>query len=349
MSTTPRNIEAAHDAHLTLIICTYRRPAEMRRLLESLVEQTRRPDDILVIDGSPDDETAHAIATCDAGAPVRYVRVPPEERGLTRQRNRGIAETDARSPRDIVAFLDDDTIPAPTYFAEVLACFERHPEAVGVGAALDEVTWRQVDHGADIETGEYAHLGWARREDLRWRLRRALRLDSTAPPGHMPPGGHPRPLSFLPPDGNDHRVEFLMGGAAAWRHGLLARLGFSPYFAGYGLYEDLDFSIRAHREGSLFLATRARARHEHAPSGRPNRFRYGVMVARNGWLVWRARWPRPPIRSRLKWWLTSAVLAGCRLADAFRSPPLPPLTETLGRGAGLLSVLVRHPEDPHVG
>lgn len=346
MSIDPRD---ATRVHLTLIICTYRRPAEMRRLLTSLATQTRPPDDILVIDGSPDDETANAIATCDAGAPVRYVQVPAETRGLTRQRNRGIAETGTRAPRDVVAFLDDDTVPAPTYFAELLACFARHPDAIGVGAALDEVTWRRIDANTPPGRGEYVHGGWARREDLRWRLRRALGLDSTAPPGHMPPGGHPRPLSFVAPDGQDHPVEFLMGGAAAWRHGLLNDVSFSPYFAGYGLYEDLDFSIRAHRVGPLFLATRARARHEHAPSGRPNRFHYGVMVARNGWLVWRKRWPRPSLGARATWWTTSALLAACRLGDVLRGRPLPALTETLGRGVGLLSVLIRRPEDAHVG
>ncbi len=361
----PFGTEAANP-HLTLIICTFRRPREVRRLLASLDDQARPPNAIWVVDGSPDDETEQAVkrfqarvvgdrAVGDEPPCLQYVRVPEEERGLTRQRNYGIAAIGARAPHDVVAFLDDDTIPAAGYFAEILACFDRHPEAVGVGAALDEVAWRRLDdpaggpnNGRAIR-GVYEHGSWVRREDIRWRLRRAVGLDSTAPPGHMPPAGHARPLSFLPPDGRDHAVEFVMGGAAAWRHGLLEQVRFSPYFAGYGLYEDLDFSLRAGRVGPLFLTTRARARHDHAPTGRPNRFRYGVMVSRNGWLVWRRRWPRPALRDRAAWWSTSLLLAACRLADASRGRPLPALTETAGRVCGLVSLLVRPPEDPHAG
>ena len=42
---------------LSLVICTYRRPGPVRRLLEAVAVQTRRPDEVLVVDASPDQET----------------------------------------------------------------------------------------------------------------------------------------------------------------------------------------------------------------------------------------------------------------------------------------------------
>lgn len=293
---------------LSLIVCTFRRPGPVRRLLAAMAAQARRPDEVLVVDASPDGETEDVVR----GFPgVAYSRVPPEERGLTRQRNWGIARTRG----ELVAFLDDDTVPEPAYFEEVLACFGRHPEAVGVGGYIaNEVAWTRATPGpaplSVFRLGE-----WERREDYRWRLRRLLGLDSPAGPGRMPAMGHARSVGFFPPDGEDHPVELFMGAAATWRRDLLERVRFSPWFEGYGLYEDLDFCLRASRMGSLWLCTRARLDHLHDAAGRPNRFRYGEMTVRNGWRVWRLRWPSPSWADRGRWWATTLLLAGCRLAD----------------------------------
>jgi GT2 family glycosyltransferase len=326
---------------LSLIVCTYRRPGPVRRLLESLAEQSRRPDEVLVVDASPDRETEEAVRS--VGQPwVIYDRVPDEERGLTRQRNRGVA----RARGELIAFLDDDTVPAPGYFEEIAACFERHPDAVGVGGYIDnEVSWRRVREGAPPAPLGVFRIGeWERREDFRWRLRKALGLAGSLPPGRMPASGHPRATGFVPPDGEDHPVEFLMGGAAAWRRRLLEKVGFSPWFEGYGLYEDLDFCLRAGREGSLYLCTRARLAHLHEPEGRPHSFRYGEMVVRNGWRVWRLRWPSPPWPDRARWWGVTLLLAACRLVDAARGPRRgEALAEALGRFRAAVALPLKPP------
>lgn len=321
---------------LSLIVCTYRRPGPVRCLLEAVAVQTRRPDEVLVVDASSDGETEEAVR----GLGVIYERVPPEERGLTRQRNWGIA----RARGELISFLDDDTVPEPSYFEEVVACFERHPEAMGVGGYIfNEVEWR---HGAGRPSlSVYRSGGWERREDLRWRLRRLAGLDSPLPPGRMPASGHGRSTGFIPPDGEDHPVEFVLGGASAWRRDLLERVRFSPWFEGYGLYEDLDFCLRAGRHGSLWLCTRARLAHLHDPAGRPHRFRYGEMVVRNGWRVWRLRWPSPSWPDRGRWWATTLLLALCRLGDAVRGPErTAALAEALGRLWGSVRLLWDRPE-----
>ncbi|MFL6200247.1 MAG: glycosyltransferase family 2 protein [Thermoanaerobaculia bacterium] len=321
---------------LSLIVCTYRRPGPVRRLLDAVAAQTCRPDEVLVVDASLDADTEEAVR----GLGVTYERVPPEERGLTRQRNWGIA----RVRGDVIAFLDDDTVPEPGYFAEVLACFERHPDAVGVGGYIfNEVDWRRAAGQPSLAV--YRNGGWERREDFRWRLRRLSGLDSPLPPGRMPASGHGRPTGFIPPDGEDHPVELFMGGAAAWRRELLERVRFSPWFEGYGLYEDMDFCLRAGRHGSLWLCTRARLAHLHDAAGRPHRFRYGEMVVRNGWRVWRLRWPSPPWPDRGRWWATTLLLALCRLGDAVRGPErTAAFSEALGRFWGSVSLLWDRPE-----
>jgi GT2 family glycosyltransferase len=324
---------------LSLIVCTYKRPQAVSLLLDGVRAQHRIPDQVLIVDGSPDERTrdlVHARIPSWQGGELAYVQVPPEQRGLTRQRNVGIAHTHG----SVVAFLDDDTVPEAGYFEELLRCLDRHPEAAGVGGYIaDEANWRR---GAEPGAGSldtFRWNEWVRREDVRWRLRRMFGLVSPAPPGWIPPSGHGRPVSFLPPDGADHQVEFVMGGASIWRRATLERHRFSERFDGYGLYEDLDFCIRVSREAPLFLCTLAQLHHYHDPASRPDPFHYGTMVVRNGWYVWRQRWPAPPVADRAKWWATTVLLAACRAADTLRGPHRgEALKEASGRFAAMLAV-----------
>lgn len=328
---------------ISLIVCTYRRPSQVRSLLRSIVEQTRQPDEILVVDASTDgetDETVRSFRDDDRFQDLKYYRVTAEDRGLTRQRNYGIA----RARGDIIAFLDDDTILEASYFEETIACFDRHPDAVGVGGYIaNEVKWSPAN-GRAAGLSLFRWGEWERREDFRWRLRKLLGLTSPLPPGWMPPSGHGRPIGFLPGDGKDYQVEFIMGGASAWKAKILGTHRFSAFFEGYGLYEDMDFCVRAVCDGPIFVCTRARLDHFHAEAGRPNYFRYGEMVVRNGWVVWRRRWPQPGLVDRTKWWSITLLLAMCRLADTRGPSKLDGLKEAAGRLCGAAQVIWRDPE-----
>ncbi len=322
---------------ISLLICTYQRPDELRRLLETLANQTVFPDEVIVVDGSLDDKTETVTKeTADIfGGGLFYFHVDETERGLTRQRNVGIKHAKG----EIIAFLDDDTIPDKDYFKELLACFQRHSDAIGVGGTItNEIEWKPADMEKSPSLGMFRWEKWERRDDFRWRLRKLLKLDSPLPPGWMPSFGHGRPSNY-PPDGNDYQVEFVMGGASAWRKSIFDTYQFSTYFYGYGLYEDLDFCIRASRQGVIYLCTPAQLEHHHAPGGRPNQFQYGKMVVRNGWFVWRRRWPNLSFVSKAKWWLITFLLAFLRSID-FRNSGF---KESTGRFWGMLTLLYNKP------
>lgn len=75
----------------SLIICTYMRPKPLLQLLlpkafGTVREQTVCPDEILIIDGSANDETEIALEGNHFGN-LHYFLVSPEYRGLTKQRN----------------------------------------------------------------------------------------------------------------------------------------------------------------------------------------------------------------------------------------------------------------------
>jgi len=73
----------------SLIICTYMRPESVLQLLRSVQVQTLYPNEILIIDGSTNQETALVFKE-NQFSNLHYFEVPPEHRGLTKQINYGI-------------------------------------------------------------------------------------------------------------------------------------------------------------------------------------------------------------------------------------------------------------------
>ncbi|ESU25944.1 glycosyl transferase [Flavobacterium limnosediminis JC2902] len=316
----------------------------MLKLLHSVKEQSLYPDEILIIDGSPDETTAVMLRE-NLFKDLSYHKVTPEHRGLTKQRNYGIAKVAATS--EIVCFLDDDTVLEGNYFEEIINTYQLYPEALGVGGYItNEVNWTQVERNYAPKNHEFYYDGFKRNEGSRFVWRKKLGLDSNCPPGFLPAFSHGRSISFLPPSGKVYEVEQLMGGVSSFRKDVFDSLQFSTYFEGYGLYEDADFTLRLSKQGKLFVNTSARLGHFHAPSGRPNQYHYGKMVVRNGWYVWRVKYPNPSLKAQLKWHAITLLLTFIRMSNVFtKSDRKKALTETLGRLSGWGSLLFYKPQE----
>ena len=320
-----------------LIICTFHRPEPLRELLASVKRQSVLPGQVLIIDGSYDSATKEALKNEELPQ-LEYFAVGPENRGLTRQRNYGV--TKLRKDIDIVSFLDDDTVLDENYFSEILRTYKEYPEALGVsGCITNEVQWEKVSGDYIPQKGEFLYDGWARREGSRFTLRRKFGLAPDAPPGFMPDFSHGYSTGFLPPSGKTYEVEMLMGGIASYRRSVFEEFSFSSYFEGYGLYEDADFSLRVSEKGKLYVNTVAKVEHHHAEAGRPNMFKYGKMVLRNGWYVWRIKNPNPTFKQRIKWNSTALILTFAR-ASGILSPKdrKAAYQESLGRILGWFSL-----------
>ncbi|MFD2890998.1 glycosyltransferase family 2 protein [Flavobacterium chuncheonense] len=328
---------------LSLIICTYKRPKALKTVLNSVKAQSIYPDEIIIVDGSPDKETAIMLEETSFSK-LKYYQVLETDRGLTKQRNFGIQKRAADT--NIVCFLDDDTILAPTYFEEILKTYENFPEALGVGGYItNEVTWQKVEENKSIKKEAFVFDGYKRKEGARWLWRRRLGLDSDAPPGFLPECGHGRSIGFLPPSGKTYRVEQLMGGVASFKKEVLDTFQFSTYFEGYGLYEDADFTLRVSKTGKLYVNTAAQLEHHHDAAGRPNQYQYGKMVVRNGWYVWRVKYPNPSFNAKIKWHAITLLLIAIRATNTMTTTKRKEaFTETLGRTIGWFSLFIKKPK-----
>src|SRR5579884_2524365 len=147
---------------VTVVIPAYRAAGTIHRPIESLLAQTRRPEEILVIDdGSPDDLAA---AVARYGAAVTLVRKP--NGGAASARNTGLD----RARGDWIAFLDADDSWEPTKLERQLDVLRMHPDVDLVSSRWFE-EWpgesrRSVSPGTPQDSRFYGRVLKAAGEDV---------------------------------------------------------------------------------------------------------------------------------------------------------------------------------------
>ncbi len=327
----------------SLIICTYKRPRALLTLLKSVKQQTLYPNEILIIDGSPDDETNQMLLE-NSFANLIYYKVEEKDRGLTKQRNFGIEKANISS--EVIFFLEDDTILDKNYFEQLLLTYVSNPSALGVGGYItNEVKWEYVGDAYQPKLNEFYFDGYKRIDGTRFVWRKKLGLDTNLPPGYLPEFSNGRSVGFLPPTGKTYKVEQLMGGVSSFKKEIFSKHKFSTYFEGYGLYEDADFTLRVSKTGQLYLNTNAKLEHHHDAAGRPNQYSYGKMVVRNGWYIWRVKFAKPSFQARFKWNAIVILLTAIRFSNTFTTPKKKEaFTETIGRIVGWFSLFLNKPK-----
>jgi len=311
--------------------------------MQSVANQSLYPDQIIIVDGSTNNKTKE-LFNKNSFKNLEYHLVDKKNRGLTKQRNYGINKVD--DVIDFVCFLDDDIVLEPSYFEKLLSTYKTYPEALGVGGyIINDVVWNLFNGGEELSVDQFSFDGWARKDSSRYVLRKKLGLDANTAPAYFPDFGHGRSVSFLPPSGKIYPVEQLMGGVASYPKKVLDAQKFSEYFEGYGLYEDADYTLRLSKKGDLYVNTSAQLNHYHEASGRPNQYQYGKMVIRNGWYVWRVKYPNPNLKARFKWNVTALLLTFIRFTNTFTTNKRKEaFTESIGRIVGWFSLFFNRPK-----
>ena len=98
---------------VAVVIATYKRPGEVARCLDALELQTVAPDERVVVDAYSDSATRDVVVKRPW---VVYLRNEAGVGTTATSRAIGIANTTS----DIVAFLDDDSVPSPAWLKSLL-------------------------------------------------------------------------------------------------------------------------------------------------------------------------------------------------------------------------------------
>lgn len=117
--------------HISLIVATLGRTAELRTLLTSLQSQTSKDFEVIIVDQNDDNRVNLVIEAQTQRLMVRHLR---SERGLSRARNVGLRQAKG----EIVGFPDDDCWYPPGLLAKLIDMFRARPSlAVAVGRCVD--------------------------------------------------------------------------------------------------------------------------------------------------------------------------------------------------------------------
>jgi len=123
--------------HITVCVCTYKRPALLEQLLAALQVQTTAGAftySVVVVDNDHD-KSAQPVVAARAGSstiPIEYYCQPEKNIALTRN------EAVAHAHGDYVAFIDDDEVPVEDWLAKLHAT----SRALGADAVLGPVIAR---------------------------------------------------------------------------------------------------------------------------------------------------------------------------------------------------------------
>ncbi len=316
------------------------RPKDILNALDSINNQTLYPTQLIVVDGSTDIKTQESIKTSNYKN-LEYFLVDSTYRGAAKQRNYGIERVN--EDVEIVLFLDDDVVLLPNYCEEIIKTFQNNTNALGVGGyIMDEVKWKVVSENYKPKFTDYIFDNFVVKHSSRNIIRKILGLLSDKPPGFMPEFSHG--LGLLPPTGKTYPTEQLIGCACSFKSSILKVQKFDSFFEGYSLYEDAALSIKISKKGLLYINTNAKLYHYHASGGRPNQYKYGKMVVKNGWYVWRLAHPNPSIKNKIKWHATTLLLLFLRFLNVFTTiKRKEALTESLGRFVAWLNLFINKP------
>ena len=224
---------------ISAVIPTKNRPDDLLVAVRSIVDQVRKPDQLIIVDQSAD-TVARAAITDEVGRSgivLSYVHDPSIG---------GLVEAKAASLNhatgDLVCFLEDDVVLEPAYFEEMARGFVEHPEALGCSGVITN----------PAQSG------------LVFRLVYAL--------FHRGVFADPRPHTYAKvAQGHDVFVasNIINGGLSAWRKDVFAHVRFDV-LNHFHMMEDAEFSTRVSRRfgACLFINSRARLLHYPSPANR---------------------------------------------------------------------------------
>ncbi len=228
---------------VSVIIPTKDRPLDLELTVESMLQQSILPTQLIVVDQSHGVETQKRLGKLFAEAPfpariqLYYVRDSTIS-GLTVARNCAMQI----APGDIWLFLDDDVCLEACFIEEILAVYHRYPQVSGVSGII-----------SNYQRPSWAYRLWAsifvrgpfhdERQPIYWRADRLRQAE---------------PI----------RVGKLTGALMSFRANAIRGRHFDENLRGVCDGEDVDFCARLGPSAVLVIAPRARLVHKTSPSGR---------------------------------------------------------------------------------
>lgn len=266
---------------ISVIIPTKNREKDLLLLLKSLNEQTRIPDEIVIVECEQKNKN---IADFLASAKYKSLYLLSDKQGLTYQRNYGVQ----RCSGDIIVFFDDDIILEEQFIAEIARVFK---EQDGVGGVMGKIT------------------NYDRSRRVSWPiklLRKVFLLSDLSKNGKFKLSGFSTDVNGLP---ELTETQFLSGGLTAYYKSAFNEVGGSDEkLERYGYCEDEDLSRRVSEKYKNFYTPLARCVHNESPASRDNYDKTRKMLIKHRAYLFKKNFAKTPFHFIFFWWAVLGLL-----------------------------------------
>lgn len=305
-----------HIKKLAFVVATKDRPDDLRKMLQSLFEQSHRSDQIVIVDSSAD--PVGAVTKKFPELNIKYIHhIPPS---ASAQRNIGIQSVDPNI--ELIGFLDDDIVLAPNALEIMLKFWQTAPDNLG-GCTFNLMNPFPRSVSKLKESTLTCLLGlYSDKKGI------------VMPSGWQTLTGTVRNTIF---------VEWLPSTAAIWRKEIFGRFRFDEFFDGYSYLEDLDFSYGVSRHYRLAVMADAEYWHYPSPSGRISQYRFGKIEVRNRLYI-----VRKHRLSLLRCYLGIMIRLFMTIGSAIKTKNMDDCRRALGNCHGIVQFFLREMEAPEV-
>ncbi|MFC1940384.1 glycosyltransferase family 2 protein [Chloroflexota bacterium] len=265
---------------ISVIIPTKHRPQDIMTSIDSIMNQTLLPDEIVIVDSSDTDELKTKLDFFRDKISIKYVHY---HGNLAQSRNVGIDNCSGY----IISFVDDDDILDKDYLREIKRIFDDDAEEK-VGAVTGEKIMKLNRFSDRFLLPIYQLFA---RVFLLWRYGDG-RLQYSGLPKLIRPGTVDKPVE----------VEYVVGYSMSFRSKVLREFGFDkdlPHF------DDDDIAYRVSRKYKIIYTPRARYTHNAAPyGGHGGRIRRMMVDIREFHQFSKKNLPQTPQRKLAFYWIS---------------------------------------------
>ncbi len=238
---------------ISIVIPTYNRTAELIEVFESILNQTKKPFEIVIVDDSDTDAIEDVINKWENIFLNKVIQIKcirnTRGKSLTKARNIGIDNVSG----DIALFLDDDVILEKDYIDRLTDIYSRIPSAIGVQGLI---TNYKKTPKKRLLFNKIFLIGYFGKNDCKV-------LPSTN-------------VTYPCEPDKIISCQWMSGANQSYRCAIFDEFHYDENMVRYSYKEDVDFSFRIFKKypDSLFMTPYARLEHKASETARlPNQKR----------------------------------------------------------------------------
>jgi len=234
------------ELKISVVIPTKNRIKDLKECVESLINQTQPIDELIVVDGSTDNETKEYIEEIKRRVSFKCIYVRQNKGGLSTARNIGNKESNG----DIIFQLEDDIVLHKDYINKIVEIFlnDRNGEIGGVAGVNEKESENKIDKLYNLLSTVFG----------------IVFLRTSPKGGDVTIAGHHSKL----PTNKVSDVKWLFNGA--FRKEVVKQFKYDERLEAispFAYYEDFDYSYRVSTKYKLVIVPAAKYIHRSSQTG----------------------------------------------------------------------------------